>query len=91
MNRALAETLSFLNGLIAIFIVIGGAAWGFFGWNMSAVGLVVGAASGFIVAALTCGVISYLALIEGHLAKLAGDRGADELGDRLSARKEPSL
>lgn len=90
MNRFLAETLSALNGVIAILIIVGGLYLGFtapFGGLFS---VIVGGVFGVIAAALACGVISYLALIEGHLAKMAGDRG-DDFGDRLSTRKDPSL
>ena len=76
MNRMLAEILSVLNGTIAIVIVLAGAYMGYqasFGGFFT---ILFGAAIGVIVAALVCGVISYLALIEGHLAKIANQGSA---------------
>lgn len=90
MNRFLADTLSALNGVIAVLIIIGGLYLGFTAPVGGLFSVIVGGVIGVIVAALACGVISYLALIEGHLAKMAGERG-DEFGERLAARKEPSL
>lgn len=71
MNRFLADTLSLLNGIIAVVIVLAGA---FLGYRVQFGGfftILLGTALGMVVAALTCGVISYLALIENHLAKIA--------------------
>lgn len=73
MNRLLAQSLNALNGVIAVLIVIIGAAAGFYGTMGSPVGLILGGIAGFLVAVLACGVIAYLALIERHLARLAGN------------------
>lgn len=88
MNRILAETLSALNGIIALMIVMVG---GYFGYLLAFGGIfsiMLGAALGMIVAALVCGVISYLALIESHLARIA-NQGLESNAD--FRRKEPSL
>lgn len=76
MNRLLASSLNALNGLIAILIVFGGVLMGLYGTNGSAMGLILGAVGGFLVAVLACGVIAYLALIERHLAKIADGTGS---------------
>lgn len=71
MHRFLAETLSVLNATIGLLIIAAGAYFGYqspFGGNTS---IIIGIVVGVIIAAVTCGAISYLALIEGHLAKLA--------------------
>jgi len=88
MNRLLAETLSVLNGTIAMVIILAGAYMGYqapFGGFFI---ILFGAALGVIVAALVCGVISYLALIEGHLAKIANQKQESPSSDQ---RREPSL
>lgn len=91
MNRFLAETLSVLNGVIAILIVFGGAYLGYKSPYSSLFTVLIGAALGVIVAALACGIISYLALIEGHLAKISGGRGSPDVSENPRARREPSL
>lgn len=78
MNRILARSLGALNGIIAILIVIVGMLAGLHGAMGSPIGLVLGGLAGFLIAALTCGIIAYLALIEKHLAALAGN--ADSAG-----------
>lgn len=88
MNRALAETLSFLNGLIAVVIVLIGLAAGYRISGGSMLGTLSGGFVGFLFAALACGAIAYLALIERHLAKMAG-ADLDEIGG--TRRREPSL
>ncbi len=89
MNRFLADTLSLLNGIIAVVMVLVGAYLGYrvqFGGFFT---ILLGSALGIIVAALACGVISYLALIESHLAKIAGQSVHNDDGHR--PRREPSL
>lgn len=75
MNRLLASSLNALNGLIAILIIFGGVLFGLYGTSGSAIGLILGAVGGFLIAVLACGVIAYLALIERHLAKIANGAG----------------
>ncbi|MPR61285.1 hypothetical protein [Brucella intermedia] len=89
MNRFLAETLSFLNGIIAAVIVLAGAYLGFRASYGNLFASLLGAMMGIVVAALACGVISYLALIESHLAKIAGQ--PTHVRDNPPLRKEPSL
>ncbi|MEF2554059.1 hypothetical protein VQ042_22420 [Aurantimonas sp. A2-1-M11] len=72
MNRALASTLSAINGLVALVIVLVGAVAGYGLAGQSAAGALVGAIGGFVIAAVSCGVIAYLTLIERHLAQIAG-------------------
>lgn len=71
MNKLLAQSLNALNGFIAILIVLIGAVAGLYGAAGSTIGLILGAIAGFLVAALTCGIIAYLVLIERHLARIA--------------------
>ncbi|MBI1620377.1 hypothetical protein [Aquamicrobium zhengzhouense] len=76
MNRLLADTLSALNGVLAIVITIAGF---YFGYRAAGfpLGGGIGALIGFLVAALCCGLISYLTLIEGHLSRISiGMHGA---------------
>ncbi len=89
MNRFLAEALSLLNGIIAVIIVLAGIFLGFRASNGSMFVSFLGAMLGIVVAALACGVISYLALIEGHLATIAGQSARGYEAQR--PRKEPSL
>jgi uncharacterized membrane protein len=69
MNTLLVRTLEFLNGFIAVLIVGActmsgmGAAGGF--------GAVVGLLGGIVIAAVVCGLIAYLSLIERHLSTIA--------------------
>ena len=88
MNRLLAETLSILNGSIAVLIVLAGAYMAYQASSGSLIVIAAGAVLGGIVAALVCGVISYLALIEGHLAIIASQKQESRSSDQ---RREPSL
>lgn len=81
MNRMLASSLSALNGLTAMLII---AALSFGGSRLMAdpiAGALLGAAIGIIIAALTCGAIALLVLIERHLANMARHPEARELPD----------
>lgn len=95
MNRILFETMTFLNGFIALAIIVGGA---FAGGTMlemgrpSALGMVLGAGAGFICAALLCGTIAYFALMERHMRQISTSLRADLPGRRAGpAREEPVL
>lgn len=90
MNRVLAETLTLLNGVIAIVIFIIGLAGGYRLSGGTMMGTLSGGFVGFVFAALTCGVIAYLALIERHLAKIAGS-SRSSLGSAEHARRDPTL
>jgi len=89
MNRFLAETLSVLNISIAFVIVACGVYLGYSNPYGGVLSLIIGTALGVLVAALACGLIAYLALIEDHLARIAGETRND--GFANSTRREPSL
>lgn len=91
MNRFLADTLSVLNGVIAVVIVLTGAYLGYQSTFGGFFTVILGGALGVIVAALTCGVISYLALIEEHLAKIAGSANNNGQQWHSGTRREPTL
>ncbi|MFB9978189.1 hypothetical protein ACFSQQ_16595 [Mesorhizobium kowhaii] len=72
MNRALVGTLSAINAILAvaiilIFSILGNAFLGQGG------GVVFGLIIGFVVAAIFCGGLAALCLIEKHLRVLADD------------------
>ena len=77
MNNFLAKTLSSINALIAIvilaFFTLSGATGASVqgGSGMFAIGAILGAIAGIVVAALICGTIAFLTLIERHLAEIA--------------------
>ncbi|MBO1024730.1 hypothetical protein IPU75_08370 [Ochrobactrum sp. SD129] len=87
MNRFLADSLAFLNSLIAVALVLIGAYLGYRMPNGGLITFILGIGLGMIAATFACGVISYLALIEGHLAVLAGRQSTE----RTSQRREPNL
>jgi hypothetical protein len=90
MNRFLADTLSVLNVLTAILIIVGAAFWGYVAGG---VWVFIGPIGGMVIASLACGAIAYLALIEGHLAAMAeGPRTQSEQPRRgPQERAEPTL
>lgn len=89
MNRMLAEALSILNVLISLMIALVGTivGWRLFG---TAIGALSGLFVGVVFAALTGGIIAYLALIERHLAKIAGGRDI-HVREGESPRVDPTL
>lgn len=97
MNRFLFDTLTFLNGFLAVILI---ALFTFLGWfhpaflDMRPVGLIVGALTGITAAAVVCGTIAFLALIERHLRTIAERRptvaGSSERYDDRG-RQEPRL
>jgi hypothetical protein len=76
MNRLLANTLSAMNGFIAIVIVV---AFGVSGWNT-----IGGNTIGMI-----CGVVAYLTLIERHLRVIAGGYKMPA-GNDVRSREQPA-
>ena len=88
MNRILAETLTLLNGLIAVVIILIGLFVGYRLWGGTMIATLLGGVAGFILASLSCGALAYLALIERHLSKIAGSRRAD-IADQT--RRDPIL
>lgn len=91
MNRVLAETLTLLNGVIAIVIFIIGLAGGYRLSGGTMMGTLSGGFVGFLVAALACGTLAYLALIERHLAKIAGKSAPALDGEASPHRRDPTL
>ncbi|MEL6202621.1 MAG: hypothetical protein AAFR39_09730 [Pseudomonadota bacterium] len=76
-SRLLAEALETLNPAIGLVIVALGGYFGFrtaywAGENLT-FGAGLGALGGLIIAALICGLIANLSLIEQHLALIADD------------------
>lgn len=76
-SRVLAEALELLNMTIGAVIVLLGGYFGYrtaewAGENLT-FGTGLGLIAGFILAALICGVIANLSLIEQHLALIADD------------------
>lgn len=90
MNRVLAETLTLLNGVIAIVIFIVGLAGGYRLSGGTMLGTLSGGFVGFLFAALACGTLAYLALIERHLAKIANGSGS-HVGGSEHIRRDPML
>lgn len=74
MNKMLANLLSTLNALFALFIVLAGIIYGATigqaEGSLSIPGAIFGGLAGMVVAASFCGLIAFLALIEGHLSFL---------------------
>lgn len=90
MNRFLAQSLSIINGLVAILIIVGFTLAGrHFGMTAPGMGMMFGAIVGVIVAAFVCGLVAYMALIERHLAQMA--RSSGNTGAPAPRRQEPSL
>jgi hypothetical protein len=76
-SRVLAEALEALNLAIGILIVVLGGYFGYrtaywAGENLT-FGAGLGVVAGLIAAALVCGLIANLSLIEQHLALIADD------------------
>ena len=76
-SRPLAELLEAVNPSLAA-VIVGGGAWagyriaGATGENLT-FGAGLGLVGGLVVAALICGLIANLSLIEQHLALIADD------------------
>jgi len=97
MNRALAYTLSLINGALAVVFILAGAILGA-GMIGGLGGLIIGAAGGFLIAASVCGALALLTLIERHLAVLAAASGSNlraaadqQKTQPTPTRVEPSL
>lgn len=90
MNRILAESLTLLNGVIAIAIFVIGLAGGYRLSGGTMMGTLSGGFVGFLFAALACGTLAYLALIEQHLAKIA-NAGSTASGNSGNRRRDPTL
>jgi hypothetical protein len=78
MNRFLAKTLSTLNAVFALLIIViatasGATGGGYYYYSgaISLPGAIFGGLGGILIAALICGTIAFLTLIERHLSVLA--------------------
>ncbi|MBZ9732233.1 hypothetical protein LB534_00085 [Mesorhizobium sp. CA18] len=71
MNRSLVNTLSAINAILAVAIILIFALGG--GVLLGNSGGLIGLALGFIVASVLCGGLAALCLIEKHLRVLADD------------------
>lgn len=69
MNRLLSGTVGFLNGLLAIILVTGGAVIGT-AFLHAVVGFVVGGIIGLIVAAIVCGFLALVIEIRSELVRI---------------------
>jgi hypothetical protein len=99
MNRILFDTLTFLNGFIALTII---AVSTLVGWNhplfaaAKPIGAVLGGVFGLTAAAVICGTLAFFALMERHMRTIA-ERGPVPRvhpSDRLFVsddRQEPRL
>lgn len=93
LSRFLFDTLTFLNGFIAVAII---ALSTVAGWSYPIfraappLGLLLGALVGVVFAALICGTIAFLALIERHLRTIA-DRNSGSTAPASIGRQEPRL
>lgn len=85
MNRLLANTLTYLNVAVAIIIVAASTLFGTIA--LPVLGGLFGLIGGIILAALVCGTVAYIALIEKHLRKLASDGGMQT----KTIRREPTI
>ncbi|UVK51288.1 hypothetical protein DBIPINDM_004531 [Mesorhizobium sp. AR02] len=90
MNRALVSTLSAINAILAvaiilIFGILGNAFLGQGG------GVELGLIIGFVVAAILCGGLAALCLIEKHLRVLADDLRQQRKKITSPVRTEPSI
>lgn len=88
MNRSLVNTLSAINAILAVAIILLFALGG--GLLLGNSGGLIGLALGFIVAAILCGGLAALCLIEKHLRFIADDTRKRQKGPS-PARVEPSV
>jgi uncharacterized membrane protein len=81
MNRLLSGTVGFLNGLLAIILVIGGAVSGT-AFTHAVVGFIVGGIIGLILAAIICGFLALVIEIRSELVRIreALERGNSRPG-----------
>jgi len=68
MNRLLAGTVGFLNGLLAIILVVAGAVAG--SAYIHVVGFVLGGILGLIAAAIVCGFLALVIDIRSELVRI---------------------
>lgn len=68
MNRLLAGTVRFLNGLLAIVLVVAGAVVG--SVYVHAVGFIAGGILGLILAAIICGFLALVIEIRSEIVRI---------------------
>jgi len=68
MNRLLAGTVGFLNGLLAIILVVAGAVAG--SVSIRVAGFVLGGILGLIAAAIICGFLALVIDIRSELVRI---------------------
>ncbi|MER9144274.1 hypothetical protein NKH92_16450 [Mesorhizobium sp. M0871] len=78
MSRLLVSILGLINGVIALGLILAGIALGQVYMPNQANAVIFGAVAGLAVAAIFCGGLAALLLIESHLRVLA-----DEMRERL--------
>ena len=75
MNKFLAGTIRFLNGLLAFVLIVGGASIGA-GYGMvlggEAAGAFVGFLGGLVIALIICGFLALFIEIRSELIKIRG-------------------
>jgi len=95
MNRFIFDTLTFLNGLIAVASVVicayAASASPLLSQSAKAISAILGGIVGLIVAALLCGTIAFMALLEQHLRTIAENSGKATSVAPVVGRKEPLL
>lgn len=89
MNRSLVNTLSAINAILAVAIILIFALGG--GVLLGNSGGLIGLALGFVVAAILCGGLAALCLIEKHLRVLADDLRQQRKKATNPVRTEPSI
>ena len=68
MNRLLAGTVGFLNGLLAIILVVAGAVAG--SASIHVAGFVLGGILGLVAAAIICGFLALVIDIRSELVRI---------------------
>jgi hypothetical protein len=71
MNTFLANIVGFLNGVLALFFIIGGAVIGYdLNYQLEGMGLVFGLVIGFILAIVVCGVLAIFISMRNELTQI---------------------
>ncbi|KQV28098.1 hypothetical protein ASC97_07045 [Rhizobium sp. Root1203] len=91
MNRFLASTLSTLNALYALaimlFCVVYGGTAGQPTGSLSVSGAVLGVLVGLVASSMFCGFVAFLSLIEGHLRFLTEAAEYQNKLDKMRAER----
>lgn len=71
MNTFLANIVGFLNGVLALFFIIGGAVIGYdLNYQLEGMGLVFGLVIGLILAIVVCGVLAIFISMRNELTQI---------------------